>query len=111
MEGLYMYDKIKGKAAKILKMLILLRSRNKMKAKDLAEKLGVKKRMVREYKKDLAELGVYIGAQIGRYGGYYIETDNNILDLGIDEQEFSVLKNIEEYLKQDNYIFIKDFGM
>ncbi|MBM7623760.1 helix-turn-helix transcriptional regulator [Sporohalobacter salinus] len=98
-----------GKCANVLKMLMILRSRHKMKTRKIANRLEVDPRMIRKYKKVLEQLGVYIESTPGRYGGYSIGVDNTILNLGIDEQEFSVLKNAETYLKQEGFVFIKEY--
>ena len=98
-----------SKVANMLNMLMLLRSRNKMKIKELSEKIEVKPRTIREYKYEFEQIGIYIGSKRGRYGGYYIERDNTLLDLGINEDDYSVLKNAEEYLKQEGFIFLKEF--
>lgn len=90
---------------------MLLRSRHKMKLGELADRLAVSKRMVREYKKEIEKLGVWIGSTRGRYGGYYIEKDNNIYNLGVDEDDYSVLKMVEGYLKQEDSTFSKDYEM
>lgn len=98
-----------SKSANVLKMLMLLRSRRKMKIKELSDKLEVKPRMIRQYKDELEQLGVYVESDRGRYGGYYIGTDNNIFNLGITEEEFSVLKNAESYLEQEGFMFIDEY--
>lgn len=100
-----------SKCSNVLMMLMLMRSRKKMKIEELADKLGVSKRMVREYKKELEELGIWIGSTRGRYGGYFIERDNNIYNLGVDEEDYSVLKMVEGYLKQEDSTLSKDYEM
>ena len=98
-----------GKAVNMLHMLMLLRSRGKMQAEELAKELGIKKRMVRKYKDDFEQLDIYIDSITGRYGGYYLSRDNTILNLGIAEEEFSVLKDAENYLSQESFIFLKEY--
>lgn len=100
-----------SKAANMLKMLMLLRVRDKMKIEQLSDKLEVKPRQVRKYKDELEQVGVHIGSERGRYGGYFIERDNNILNLGIDEQEYSILKNAETILKQNNFMFSDEYQL
>lgn len=100
-----------SKCSNVLMMLMLMRSRKKMKIEELADKLGVSKRMVREYKKEIEELGIWIGSTRGRYGGYFIERDNNIYNLGVDEEDYSVLKMVEGYLKQEDSTLSKDYEM
>jgi predicted DNA-binding transcriptional regulator YafY len=100
-----------GKAVNMLHMLMLLRSRGKMQAEELAKELGIKKRMVRKYKDDFEQLDIYIDSITGRYGGYYLSRDNTILNLGIAEEEFSVLKDAENYLSQESFIFLKEYQL
>lgn len=100
-----------SKAANMLRMLMLLRARDKMKIEQLSDKLEVKPRQVRKYKDELEQVGVHIGSERGRYGGYFIERDNNILNLGIDEQEYSILKNAETILKQNNFMFSDEYQL
>ncbi|MBM7624055.1 helix-turn-helix transcriptional regulator [Sporohalobacter salinus] len=101
----------KSRAAKILDMLMLLRSHGKLKSAEIADKIDVSQRMIREYKKDLQEIGVYVNSELGRCGGYYIEFDNTMLDLGLDEQEFSVLKVAKKYLKQEEFVFMREYEL
>lgn len=100
-----------SKCSNVLIMLMILRSRgpNKIKIKELADRLSVSNRMIREYKKEIEELGIWIGSTSGRYGGYYIERDNNIYNLGVDEEDYSILKMVEGYLKQEDSTLSKDY--
>ncbi|MFW6256787.1 MAG: helix-turn-helix transcriptional regulator [Bacillota bacterium] len=98
-----------SKVANMLNMLMLLRSRNKIQLSELANRLEVKPRMIRKYKKEFEQVGIYIGSRRGKYGGYYMERDNTILDLGLDEKEYSILKNAEEYLKQEGFMFLDEY--
>jgi predicted DNA-binding transcriptional regulator YafY len=100
-----------SKAANMLNMLMILRSRGKTKSKKIAKILEVKPRMIRQYKQEFEQVGIYIGSTTGKYGGYYIERDNTILNLGVDEDEFSVLKNAKEYLEQKGFMFIDDYEL
>ncbi|SDC86007.1 MULTISPECIES: helix-turn-helix transcriptional regulator [unclassified Candidatus Frackibacter] len=100
-----------SKAANMLNMLMILRSRGKTKTKRLAKILEVKPRTVRQYKDEFEQVGIYIGSIPGRNGGYYIERDNTILNLGINENEFSILKNAKEYLGQNGFMFIDEYEL
>lgn len=100
-----------SKAANMLNMLMLLRSRGKTKSKKIAEILEIKPRTVRQYKQEFEQVGIYIGSTPGKDGGYYIERDNTILNLGIDEEEFSVLRSAKDYLEQKGFMFIDDYEL
>lgn len=56
--------------ARVLAMLELLQAGGQRTVGDLASRLGVDERTVRRYAEHLADLGVPVEAQRGRYGGY-----------------------------------------
>lgn len=56
--------------ARVLAMLELLQAGEQRTVGDLASRLGVDERTVRRYADHLADLGVPVEAQRGRYGGY-----------------------------------------
>ena len=55
---------------RVLAMLELLQARRQLSASELAAGLGVDQRTVRRYALRLAELGIPVTAERGRYGGY-----------------------------------------
>jgi len=61
---------------------------------ELAEKLEVSERMIRQYKLELEQAGIYINSITGKYGGYQIEKENNFLKL-------------EDIVKEEMYIIMK----
>jgi len=90
--------------------LMILRSRNKVKAKELAERLNVSTRTISDYKKDFYdELDIWIESNSGKYGGYYIYKDNSILNLGVNKEEFTILNSAKSYLKEEGFIFSKEY--
>ena len=94
-----------------LNMLILLKSRGKMKAKELADILEVKERTIRRYKEDLMQAGIYIMSEGGKYGGYYIDTDDYLLGLNITDDEYISLLIAEKQFSDTNHPVTKDFQM
>lgn len=58
--------------ARVLAMLELLQTGGQRTVGELAERLGVDERTVRRYAEHLADLGIPVQAQRGRYGGYRI---------------------------------------
>lgn len=56
--------------ARVLAMLELLQAGGQRTVGDLAARLGVDERTVRRYAEHLADLGIPVEAQRGRYGGY-----------------------------------------
>lgn len=57
-------------ATRVLAMLELLQARQQLGGAELAERLDVDQRTVRRYAARLAELGIPVTAERGRYGGY-----------------------------------------
>jgi predicted DNA-binding transcriptional regulator YafY len=98
-----------SKVANMLNMLMLLRSREKIKIKKISERLEVGPRMIRKYKDEFEQVGIYISSIRGKHGGYYLDRDNTLLDLGLTKDEVSILKNAEEYLKQEEFMFMAEY--
>jgi predicted DNA-binding transcriptional regulator YafY len=57
-------------ASRVLAMLELLQANRRMSGRDLAARLSVDERTVRRYAGTLADLGIPVTAERGRYGGY-----------------------------------------
>ncbi len=57
---------------RVLAMLELLQDRPGISGRDLAQRLGVDERTVRRYAAHLADLGIPVTADRGRYGGYWL---------------------------------------
>lgn len=82
-----------------LKMLMILNAKGRpMKAKEIAEILEVKERMVRNYKQDLEMAGIHIGTKLGRYGGYYLEQKSFLPNLHFDSNELTALDTAYDFL-------------
>ena len=61
-----------SKLSNTITLLRLLQNGKKYSIKELAEKLEVSPRMVREYKNGLELAGIFIESLRGAYGGYYL---------------------------------------
>ena len=59
-----------GKLGNTLAMLKLLESGRKYTVNELAEKIEVSPRMIKTYKAELEQAGIYIDSINGIYGGY-----------------------------------------
>jgi len=68
-----------GKVNNTLRMLAILRSREKVTRKELSEELEVSIREISRYKDDLEYAGVTINEIRGRYGGYFIDNSDYLL--------------------------------
>ena len=83
-----------SKIANMLNMLQILKDEKVHSILELAEKIEISERMVRQYKLELEQAGIYINSITGKYGGYQIEKENNFLKL-------------EDIVKEEMYIIMK----
>ena len=83
-----------SKVANMLNMLQILKDEKIHSIQELAEKLEVSERMVRQYKVELEQTGIYINSITGRYGGYKIEKEN-------------IFFKLEDIVKEEMYIIMK----
>ncbi|MFB9902563.1 helix-turn-helix transcriptional regulator [Allokutzneria oryzae] len=72
---------------RLLAMLELLQANHRLPGKDLAERLGVDERTVRRYASRLAEFGVPVEAERGRYGGYRLRPGYKLPPLMLTDDE------------------------
>lgn len=86
-------------ASNCLKMWMVLSSKGLVKAKELAELLDVKERMIRKYKQDLEMAGLHIGTKPGRYGGYYLEKKSLLPIVEFDQKEMEALDLAYEFVQ------------
>lgn len=100
-----------SKVGNALKMLMILQSRGKMKAKDLAREIEVSEREIRRYKDDLMQAGIYIESDAGKYGGYSIENDHDLLGLSLTNEEYMALMMVNEELKKAKHLVMKDYNL
>ena len=97
-----------GKVNNALKMLAILRSRNKETRKELAQELEVGIREISRYKDDLESAGVYITNIKGKYGGYILENKDYLLNLELSKEEELSLEYVQEYTKDKNFLYYKN---
>lgn len=91
-----------------IRMAILLRSRGRMKSSELAQELEVGERQIRRYRDDLEQAGIFINAKTGNYGGYEL-VSNDLIGLGLEDDEITVLEMLNEQLKYNNDLYSKEF--
>ncbi|WP_181767647.1 helix-turn-helix transcriptional regulator [Streptomyces albidus (ex Kaewkla and Franco 2022)] len=72
---------------RVLAMLELMQAHHRMSGSDLAERLGVDERTVRRYAGRLAELGIPVTAERGRYGGYRLMPGYKLPPLMLNDDE------------------------
>ncbi|MPV36818.1 helix-turn-helix transcriptional regulator [Georgenia subflava] len=73
--------------ARVLAMLELLQAGGQRTVGDLADRLGVDERTVRRYAEHLADLGIPVQAQRGRYGGYRLSPGYKLPPLMLTDDE------------------------
>ena len=73
--------------ARVLAMLELLQTGGQHTVGDLAARLGVDERTVRRYAEHLADLGIPVQAQRGRYGGYRLAPGYKLPPLMLTDDE------------------------
>lgn len=74
-------------AGRVLAMLELLQSRHRLTGVELAERLRVDERTVRRYAATLADLGIPVTAERGRYGGYRLRPGYKLPPLMLTDDE------------------------
>lgn len=97
-----------SKVSNVLNMLLLLKSRGRMKIKEIAEILEVEERSVRKYREDLEMAGIHIKSLQGINGGYELESPEYILDLILEEEEYYALQLASQHLKEDGFVYEKE---
>ena len=95
-----------SKVANMLNMLQMLKDGQVHSIKVLAEKLELSERMVRQYKQDLEQAGIYLKSTTGKYGGYQLEADNDFLQI-IDAKKEEMYFEMKRAIKNRNKVEIK----
>lgn len=84
-----------SKLSNCLLMLEYLENGRKYNIKELAEKLEVSERMVRSYKEELEEAGIFIDSIMGPYGGYVLNQSIKIPLRKFSKEDYEFLKNLK----------------
>lgn len=90
-----------SKLSNVITMLRIMQNGRKCSIKELSEKLEVSPRMIRQYKNELEEAGIYLESIRGPYGGYYLnqtikvpKIKNQPKSVQIDNKEYyNILSN------------------
>ena len=98
-----------SKISNALNMYFYLQVRGKMKVSEIAEKLELTPRMVKQYKNDLEMAGIYICSTQGRNGGYYIENKRSIEGIDFSTDELSALKMALQTIQSGSYHYSTKF--
>ena len=83
-----------SKVANMLNMLRILKDRNIHSISSLAERLEVSERMIRQYKLELEQAGIYLKSYTGKFGGYQLDENSNFLKIEneVKEKMYLVMK-------------------
>lgn len=90
-----------GKLGNTLAMLKLLETGRKYTVNELAAKIEVSPRMIKTYKAELEQAGIYIDTINGIYGGYVYKHKNNY-DVSFSIKDVSCLEKILPLLETKN---------
>ena len=85
-----------SKVANMLNMVKILEDGKIHTIQYLAEELEVSTRMVRIYKQELEQVGIYIKGKHGINGGYILDNMKNTIDIGLTGEEIYQLKNMQK---------------
>jgi predicted DNA-binding transcriptional regulator YafY len=96
-----------GKVNNALKMLAILRSREKVTRRELARELEVRIREISRYKDDLESAGLSITNIKGKYGGYTLEHKDYLLNLELSNEEEKALDYCIDYLSDKSFPYFK----
>ena len=97
-----------GKFSNMLFMIDLLNTGNKYSIKELSQKLGVTERMIRYYKEELENNGIFIESFKGPNGGYFM-LDRVKNYISFNKYDVQLLENISEVLEKINFPFMKSY--
>lgn len=97
-----------GKFSNMLFMVDLLNTGNKYSIKELSQKLGVTERMIRYYKEELENNGIFIESFKGPNGGYFmIDKVKNYISF--NKYDVQLLENVSKVLENSNFSFMKSY--
>lgn len=85
-----------SKVANMLNMVKILEDGKIHTIQDLADELEVSTRMIRIYKQELEQAGIYIKGKQGINGGYILDNMKSTIDIGLTGEEIYQLKNMKK---------------
>lgn len=85
-----------SKVANMLNMIQILTDGKIHNMKEIAKQIEVSPRMIKQYKNELEQAGIYIESKRGLYGGYMINYELNNIDIGLTYNELKQLKEVEK---------------
>lgn len=88
-----------NKTSLSIRMLMLLKTNGRMKAKEIADILETNPRNIVIYKNELEMAGFVIDHKTGPYGGYSLHPDALLPGLALKEEEWIALEQANKYIK------------
>ncbi len=99
-----------SKIANMLNMVTLLEDGKVHSLLEISQKLEVSTRMIRCYKQELEQAGIYIKTIKGLHGGYALDGALNHIDVGLTENELTILNLVqEENALKENFLYKKEY--
>lgn len=85
-----------SKISNMLNMLRMLKDGRIHSITSLAKDLEVSERMIRQYKLELEQAGIYLKSYTGKYGGYKLDENSDFLrtDNKVKEKMYVVMKEV-----------------
>ena len=83
-----------SKVANMLNMVKILEDGKIHTINELSIRLEVSERMIRQYKQELEQAGIYIQGKQGINGGYVLDDFKSSIDIGLTSDEIYYLKSI-----------------
>ncbi len=84
-----------SKIANMLNMLQILKDKKIHSILSLSKELEVSERMIRQYKLELEQAGIYLKSYTGKYGGYQLDENSNFtkIENEVKEKMYIIMKN------------------
>lgn len=92
-----------SKTSNMLNMIKILEDKKVHSIKELALKLEVSERMIRVYKMELEQAGIYINSKRGLYGGYILDDNLNHIDIGLTYKDINILHTLKNHLTTSSF--------
>ena len=98
-----------SKISNMLNFLQILKDGKIHSIRGLSEKIEVSERMIRQYKLELEQAGIYIKSYTGKYGGYKLDENSNffMIETEVKEKMYIIMK---EAIKNKNKVKIKYYS-
>ena len=99
-----------SKISNMLNMLQILKDNQIHSIAILSQELEVSQRMIREYKQELEQAGIYLKSYTGKYGGYQLYKNDNFLKIDsiIKEKMYLIMKKA---ISNKNKVKIKFYSI